>query len=107
MTGNFQNAKNLKNLISEYSGIYARNVTKNTTYLVATSEEFIKKTNKIKEAITLEIPIVREDFIHDSIKKGKLLGEASYLYKDTDDTEGESDVTTEVINTLLLILLKF
>eukprot|EP01102_Stenamoeba_stenopodia_P001502 TRINITY_DN1129_c0_g8_i1.p1 TRINITY_DN1129_c0_g8~~TRINITY_DN1129_c0_g8_i1.p1 ORF type:complete len:440 (+),score=113.03 TRINITY_DN1129_c0_g8_i1:111-1322(+) len=88
-----QKRSNLKALVASYGATSGDGVTKKTTHLVTTQEDFDAKTAKITKAESLDIPIISEGFIHDSIRAKKLEDSSNYTLgagdEDDDDDDGE------------------
>lgn len=84
------------NLIAKFKkyGIkVASSIIKTCTHLVSNSIEVDKRTSKVKKAEANSLPIVKEDFLHDSIATGHLLPVSSYLVsnKSTNDDDDDDD----------------
>eukprot|EP00294_Goniomonas_avonlea_P012894 CAMPEP_0114554936 /NCGR_PEP_ID=MMETSP0114-20121206/8477_1 /TAXON_ID=31324 /ORGANISM="Goniomonas sp, Strain m" /LENGTH=645 /DNA_ID=CAMNT_0001740019 /DNA_START=6 /DNA_END=1943 /DNA_ORIENTATION=- len=65
-------------LVNTNGGSIANSVTKAVTHLVTTDAEFQGKTAKVVAAEAKGLPIVSEDWVHESIKAGAKEDEASY-----------------------------
>jgi hypothetical protein len=61
--------KEMENLIKKNGGKIASTVTKSVTHMLTTENEFENETAKVTKAKEFGLPIIGEDFIHDSIAK--------------------------------------
>lgn len=60
-------------IIKEAGGILSKTVSYKVSFLIASEVEYAKDSNKIGEAKIKGIPIMKEDFIHESIRQNKKL----------------------------------
>eukprot|EP01102_Stenamoeba_stenopodia_P001489 TRINITY_DN1129_c0_g10_i1.p1 TRINITY_DN1129_c0_g10~~TRINITY_DN1129_c0_g10_i1.p1 ORF type:complete len:646 (+),score=217.16 TRINITY_DN1129_c0_g10_i1:31-1938(+) len=86
-----QKRSDLEALVASHGGTFGDGVTKKTTHLVTTQEDFDSKTAKIVKAQSLSTFIVNEDYIHDCIKKKKQLNSGTYVFADADNNDDESE----------------
>lgn len=63
----------MREFIEENGGYFSTTVNKSVDYLVATSSEYERKSNKINSAKRMNIPIVDEEFLHMCVEMDKLL----------------------------------
>ena len=70
--------KEFEKLIKNNKGGFNSSVTNKTTHLVTTLDEFTNETIKVSKAKKDGIPIVSEDFVHDSIEQKTLMDESNY-----------------------------
>ncbi|KAJ3090131.1 hypothetical protein HK102_004590 [Quaeritorhiza haematococci] len=87
-------------LIRKHGGTISSSITKKTTILVTTKDEFDQGTTKITKALSMgedACKIVSEQFVHDCIKAKKLLAFDKFSLADdggeAGDEDGESDGT--------------
>jgi len=76
--------------IQSLGGSFSNTVSKHVTYLIATVNELEVNTKKVSRALDLGIPILSEDWLHESEKRKKKLDIKSYLLT-TQHTEEEDE----------------
>jgi predicted DNA-binding WGR domain protein len=81
-------------LITDNGGSVAGTVTKATTHLLTSDADFLGGTSKVSKARGMGLPILHEDFVHDSIKNGSKANEDDYNMADMHDT-GDNDEEEE------------
>ena len=88
-------------LVKKNGANVTSSVTGSTTHLVTTSSEYETETAKIARAKSLDIWIVEEDFIQESLKKKKLVKEKDFCFEepegDDDDDEEEEEKEEEEV----------
>jgi predicted DNA-binding WGR domain protein len=67
-----------RDLIVSNGGEFLSSVTKKVTYLITTEEELSNETIKVQSARKLNLPLVGEDFVLESIEAGKLKDVTDY-----------------------------
>eukprot|EP01091_Cochliopodium_minus_P014940 TRINITY_DN5187_c0_g1_i5.p1 TRINITY_DN5187_c0_g1~~TRINITY_DN5187_c0_g1_i5.p1 ORF type:complete len:634 (+),score=244.55 TRINITY_DN5187_c0_g1_i5:52-1953(+) len=80
-----------KELIEENGGKVADNFTNSVTHIISTDSDVEKRTTKIKKGIEKNIPILSEDWVNASIKKGSLESKTKYLLHKEEDGDDEKD----------------
>eukprot|EP01080_Neovahlkampfia_damariscottae_P003005 gene3005-5015_t len=70
--------KEFEKLVKSNGAGFSSSVSAKTTHLVTTPEEFSTETVKVTKAKHEGIPIVTEDYVHDSLTQGTLLDESNY-----------------------------
>jgi len=71
----------LKKEIEKFGGSVATTITKKVTHVITTQEDVDEPDSKVQKAIDHGLKIVSEDFIAESIKKGKKLDASKYELK--------------------------
>jgi len=95
LTGSFsQSQANMTALVINNGGVVKAGVTKNVDYVVSAQISDSAKFTKAKE---LGIPVVSEQFLHDSIKNGKLLPNKKYRLDDNAEEEEEEEEEAEEV----------
>jgi BRCT domain type II-containing protein len=72
--------ESFENLIKSNGGKSSSTVTKKTTHFITTKEDWTNPTSKINKAKENGIPIINENFVHDSIKNKKLMEISNYIF---------------------------
>jgi len=65
--------KALQEIVENNGGNFSDTISKSISYLVATTTEVEVGTNKVVKATKYNLPIVSEDFLHECIKRGKVV----------------------------------
>eukprot|EP01084_Bolivina_argentea_P031903 59014_1 len=81
-SGQFSGKRNnLETLISNNGGIvkHTSHISENIDFVIVRNDNAIITTNKCKKAKKLNIPIIIEDFIYDSIEQNKLQNPQDYI----------------------------
>jgi poly [ADP-ribose] polymerase 2/3/4 len=90
--------KDYENLVKKNGGAVSASVTGKTTHLVTTSSDYESETAKVSRAKDLDIWIIEEGFIQDSLKKKSLVKEKDYTFGsggEEDDEEEEEEEEEE------------
>jgi hypothetical protein len=78
----------LKELIEKAGAKFSNTVTQSVNFLISSASEYAKDKNKVNTAKKYDIPIMEEEFIHQSIERNKKLDENErkefYLYEPTE-----------------------
>jgi len=69
----------LKEIIEELGGTYSDKVNPKVTHLISTDNNYDDETPKVSKAVTLDIPILTEDWLKDSKSKKEFLNQNEYL----------------------------
>jgi len=84
--------KEITQMIEENGGEVTRSISKMVTHLVTTEDALNDETSKVSKAEHLKIPVVSEQWLTDSIDKGKVQETSSYELgseENKDDEEPE------------------
>eukprot|EP01084_Bolivina_argentea_P252589 423989_1 len=101
LSGSFSTSQNaLKYLITNHGGTINLNPNKYTNFLIVRNKNANVNSNKCIKGKKLNIPIIIEDFIHDSIQKGQLENYASYVHIAEETVESSSDDSETVTSVL-------
>jgi hypothetical protein len=78
-----KNQKDFKKIIESHGGELITSMNAVCDYLISNDAELKKKTAKIEMALEQNIPILNEDFIHDSVKSKEKIQdlEKYYIFK--------------------------
>eukprot|EP01125_Pyxidicula_operculata_P013990 TRINITY_DN463_c0_g3_i2.p1 TRINITY_DN463_c0_g3~~TRINITY_DN463_c0_g3_i2.p1 ORF type:complete len:777 (-),score=138.65 TRINITY_DN463_c0_g3_i2:549-2879(-) len=70
--------RGIRALILSHGGGYSYNVGEHITYLISSKSNFLEKKGKVKCAEQLDIAVLEEEFIYDSIKQRRIVDETLY-----------------------------
>jgi hypothetical protein len=87
--------KDYESLVKKNGGAVSASVTGKTTHLVTTSSDYESETAKVSRAKVLDIWIVEEGFIQDSLKNKSLAKEKDYTFGSGEDEEDEDEEEEE------------
>jgi hypothetical protein len=71
----------MKSLVTSNGGKVAASVTKAVTHLVTSQESWDAPTDKVSGAKANGLPIVTEQWVHESVAKGKLQNVANFSFE--------------------------
>ncbi|CAM1507898.1 Fc.00g047460.m01.CDS01 [Cosmosporella sp. VM-42] len=74
------NHSSLEALVKELGGGFSRSVTKNTTHVVCTEDDYNADAKKVADGKTKDLKIVKADWILDSKRENKQLDADDYLW---------------------------
>ena len=78
----------MKSLIAEHGGKVAASFTKSVTHLITSPDSVAASTDKVSSARVAGVPVLSIDFVHESIKKGKLQPTGGKFNLDDVSTKG-------------------
>eukprot|EP01132_Coremiostelium_polycephalum_P008284 gene8284-10179_t len=86
----------LSDQISELGGVIARNANKKTT--IALCNDYIENVDSIEKAIAMNIPVVKEDFVVESIKAKMRLNPNDFILENPNKRKDSDDGTNGASN---------
>ncbi|KAF9769268.1 hypothetical protein IL306_013356 [Fusarium sp. DS 682] len=84
----------LEALIRKHGGSFTRSVTKATTHVVSTEDDFNSQSNKVTAAKDKGLPVVNPSWLIDIDSKGTKLSADDYTWDSASKTNGTAKATT-------------